>query len=70
MAEKTRETIVCGDRTLITIDGSDLEIRGNGWGPRRHKSDPITSDRVRRARLDSHSQAVKVARLLKEMLDE
>jgi len=64
-----RKTLVCRDWTLITIDGCCLEIRGDGWGPRRKKSESPGFDRVRRCRLDSHSQAVDIAKLLKEIID-
>lgn len=62
--------IVCKDRTIITVcRGGRLEIRGHGWGRPSSGRHPHY-DRVRICQLDNYWQALRVAILLKLLINE
>jgi len=68
--KRVGDTIVCVDRTLLTIrENGDLEIRGVGWEGRRKGDTPMT-DRPRVCRFGCRNRAEQIAEMLAGMLDE
>ena len=63
------KTLVCRDRTLITVSGNTITLRGCGWG-RRKPGQSTLADVRRECHLQNRAQANAVAKLLKQMIDE
>ena len=56
--------LVCPDGTLITLKGSNLEIRGEGWEGRRRKGDTPNTDRPRICKFEDPNEARTIAELV------